>query len=67
MRTGSDQGRLKVKQTLEHIFTSRQMTRQQHLQLASLLLCDRQISQEERLSINRLLHDVQTGTLKLVN
>ncbi|MGC8711302.1 MAG: hypothetical protein ACP5RH_02820 [Leptodesmis sp.] len=43
------------------------MTRQQHLQLTSLLLCDRQISQEERLSINRLLHDVQTGKLKLVD
>ncbi len=67
MRTESDQGRLRVKQALEHILTSGQVTRHQHLQLTSLLLSDRQISDEERLHINRILHDAQTGRLKLID
>lgn len=67
MRTEPNQGRSRVKRALEHILTSRQITRHQHLQLTSLLLSDRQISDEERLHINRILHDVQTGRLKLID
>ncbi len=58
---------LQSRRLVEEIGNSGQITRQEHLQLASLLLSNYKLSQEERRKINQTFDQVQTGQLKLVD
>ncbi len=58
---------LTIKPLIEEIIASGKMSRQQHLQLASAVLADHHITEEERRQINRVFDYVQTGRLKLVD
>lgn len=56
-----------AKQLVERIISSGQLSRQQHLQLTSLMLSDYRVSDEDRRQINRIFDYVQTGRLKFVD
>lgn len=56
---------LTVRQLVELIIASGQISRQQHLQLTSAILSDHRISDEERREVNRVFDYIQTGRLKL--
>ncbi|HEY9621470.1 MAG TPA: hypothetical protein V6C78_13935 [Crinalium sp.] len=58
---------LTIKPLIDEIIASGKMSRQQHLQLASAVLSDHHITEEERRHINRVFDYVQTGRLKLVD
>jgi hypothetical protein len=58
---------LQVRQLVGEISNSGQITRQEHLQLASLLLSNYKLSAEERRKINQAFDQVQMGQLKLVD
>lgn len=56
-----------IPSTINQIIASGQITRRQHLHLTSILLSNHSLTNEDRLQINRVLEDVQSGQLKLVN
>lgn len=56
-----------IKQLVDRIIASGQMTRQEHLNLTSTLLSEQRIGEQERIQINRIFDHVQTGRLKLVD
>jgi hypothetical protein len=58
---------LAIQPIVEQIIASGKMSRQQHLQLASAILADQQLTDEERRLINRVFDYVQTGRLKLTD
>lgn len=58
---------LAVQPIVEQIIVSGEMSRQQHLYLASAILTDQNITDEERRLINRVFDYIQTGRLKLTN
>jgi hypothetical protein len=57
---------LNIQPTVSRIIATGIMTRQEHLQLSSVLLADQKITDEERRQINRAFDYLQTGRLKLV-
>lgn len=56
-----------IKQITDQIIASGQMTRAQHLHLASTLLAEKKVTDEDRSQINRIFDYVQTGRLKLID
>ncbi|UBF28572.1 hypothetical protein K9N68_12250 [Kovacikia minuta CCNUW1] len=56
-----------IKQLVDGIIQSGQMTRQEHLNLTSTLLAEHRMSDEDRIQINRVFDYIQTGRLKLVD
>ena len=50
---------------IEQILATGRLTRQDHLQLVSLLLSDHRLENTERLQINRILDGIQVGTFNL--
>jgi hypothetical protein len=58
---------LQIRRIVEQIDNSGQITRQEHLQLASLILSNYKLSEEERRKINQAFDQVQAGQLKLVD
>jgi polyhydroxyalkanoate synthesis regulator phasin len=56
-----------IKQLVDRIIASGEMTRQEHLSLTSTLLSAQRINDEERTQINRIFDYIQTGRLKLVD
>lgn len=56
-----------VHDLVDRILQSGQMTRLEHLQLTSLLLSARCITDKERSQINHILDRSQTGRLKITN
>ena len=56
-----------VSDLVEQILSAGQINRQEHLQLASTILSDFHLSDEERLQINRVFYFIQIGRLKLVD
>lgn len=67
MRNLPEKPSLALKDLVEEIFASGQMTRFQHLGLMSVLLAERKITDEDRMQINRVFDHVQMGQLKLVD
>lgn len=67
IRSVQDSARVAIPAVVEQILASGEMSRQQHLQLTSAMLADRQINEEDRRQINRVLDYIQTGRIKLVN
>lgn len=66
-RVTSGRSNLGIKSIAERIIAAGEMSRQEHLHLASTILSDCKISDEERRQINRVFDYVQTGRLKLVD
>lgn len=52
---------------VEQILSAGQISRQEHLQLASTILSDFHITEEERRQINRVFDFIQIGRLKLID
>lgn len=50
---------------IEQILATGRLTRQDHLQLVSLILSDHRLDNTERLQINRILDGIQVGTFSL--
>jgi hypothetical protein len=67
IRTVQNKSGFSIKQTVDQIIASGQMTRQEHLQLASAILSDYKVTDEERRYINRIFDYIQMGRLKLVD
>lgn len=53
--------------TIELILSSKQVSRQQHLQLTSMLLSNQQVTEVARLNINRVLEKVELGQVDLID
>ncbi len=53
--------------TIEQILASQQVSRHQHLQLTSMLLSNQQVTETDRLNINRVLEKVELGQLDLID
>lgn len=56
-----------LKQILERIFNTGQLSRLEHLQLVTTFLSDYKVTDEERNQINHVFDDLQTGRLKIVD
>ncbi len=56
-----------IRQMVDRIITTGQMTRQEHLNLTSILLAEQKIGDEDRSHINRIFDHIQTGRLKLID
>lgn len=67
MRTAPDKFNPALKQLVDQIFTSGQITRREHLQLTSILLAANKMADAERSQINRIFDAIQTGRLKLID
>lgn len=65
---GNIQGKptVSVKQIIDQILISGQITRKEHILLTSAILSDRQITEEDRRQINHIFDSLQLGRLKLV-
>ncbi len=56
-----------IRDLVDQILSAGQINRQEHLQLASTILSDYYITEEERRQINRIFDFIQIGRLKLVD
>ncbi|NJK52240.1 MAG: hypothetical protein HC936_04335 [Leptolyngbyaceae cyanobacterium SU_3_3] len=67
VRTTSARSHLPTPRLLEKVLVSEQISRHEHLHLASILLSNREATQTERRQINRIFDSIQAGRLKLVD
>jgi uncharacterized FlgJ-related protein len=67
MRAVSSNAKAGLKYLVESIADSRQVTRTDYLWLASSLLADHRMSEEERVQISRIFDHIQTGQLKIID
>lgn len=68
MRGAPDKSTVIIRHLVERVLASGQLTRQEHLQLASSLLADEQkVSAADRQQINRIFDDVRMGRFKLTD
>jgi hypothetical protein len=67
MRTFSAKYNIVIRQFVEQVIASGQITRQEHLNLASMLLSEQRMTDEDRCQINRIFDYIQIGRLKLVD
>ena len=56
-----------IKTITERIIESGQLSRQEHVQLTSVVLSDSKLSNEDRRQINLIFDYLQTGRLKLAD
>jgi hypothetical protein len=56
-----------LRQIVDRIFHSGQLSRLEHLQLVTTILSDYRVTDEERHQINRVFDDIQTGRIKIVD
>lgn len=67
MRSLQGNTNVDIQQFTRHVLDAGEMTRQEHLQLTSLLLSAQRLSVTERREINRIFDYVQLGRLKLID
>lgn len=60
------QQNIKINELVEQILESEQIRRLEHLQLTSAILGNKNIAEEERRQINRILDYMQAGRIKIV-
>ena len=65
--TEQNQPKVTINQMVNRIMTSGKLNRREHLQLTSAILCDRQITDEERHQINQIFDLIQIGKIKLID
>lgn len=66
---GNFQGKstVNVKQIIDQILISGQVSREEYMQLTSAILSDKQIIEEDRRQINHIFDYLQAGRLKLID
>ena len=64
--TRERQPNLNVQQMVDQILSAGQLSRQDYLNLTTVILSDYNVTDEQRRQINRIFDEVQTGQLKLV-
>ena len=52
---------------IEYILSSKQVSRRQYLQLTSMLLSNQQVTEIDRLNINRVLEKVEMGQVDVID
>lgn len=57
---------LSIHQLIGRILESNEIGRQQHLQLTSAMLGDKNMTDEDRRQINRIFDQIQTGRINIV-
>jgi hypothetical protein len=67
MRTNLNKEKPIFSSTIEDILSSKQVSRHQHLQLTSMLLSNQQVTETDRLNINRVLEEVDLGQVDLID
>lgn len=66
-RSVQNQAHASISQTVEKIVELGQITRQEHLQLTSAILCGYNITDEQRHQINRVFDSLQMGAVKIAD
>jgi hypothetical protein len=56
-----------LKQIVDRILNSGQLSRLEHLQLVTTMLSDYRVTDEERHQLNRVFDDIQTDRIKIVD
>ncbi len=56
-----------LRQIVDRILKTGQLSRLEHLQLVSTFLSDYKVTDDDRNQINRIFDDLQTGQLKIVD
>jgi hypothetical protein len=56
-----------LKQIVDRILNSGQLSRLEHLQLVTTILSDYRVTDEERHQLNRVFDDIQTDRIKIVD
>lgn len=66
---GNFQGKstVSLKQIIDQILISGQVSREEYMQLTSAILSDKQITEEDRRQINHIFDYLQAGRLKLID
>jgi hypothetical protein len=67
MRTISSKSNNTITPLVEQLLAAGEISRQEHLNLASMLLSGQRMTDKDRCQINRVFDYVQTGRLKLVD
>lgn len=67
MQTNSNKANPIFSSTIEYILSSKQVSRHQHLQLTSMLLSNQQVTELDRLNINRVLEKVELGQVDVID
>lgn len=67
VQTTQDESELAIDQVVSQVLTSKQMKRQEHLFLTSIILANRKITVTQRKQINRLFDRLKMGQLRLVD
>ncbi|MBD2036367.1 hypothetical protein H6F86_06155 [Phormidium sp. FACHB-592] len=67
MRSIQGQPKATLYQLVDHILAAGEISRQDHLQLTSILLAEQKLLDSERNKINRIFDQISTGRLKLIN
>jgi hypothetical protein len=67
MRAASGQVDSSIRQLVQRIIVSGQLTRKDYLKLASSLLSENWMTEEDRHQINRIFDQIQRGRLKLLD
>lgn len=56
-----------IHQMVDRILAVGEMSRQEHLNLTSILLAEQKLADSDRNKINRIFDHIQTGRLKLID
>ncbi|MDJ0553295.1 MAG: hypothetical protein QNJ68_02405 [Microcoleaceae cyanobacterium MO_207.B10] len=65
--TQQNQPKITINQMVNRIMTSGKLSRREHLQLTSAILCGQKITDEERDQINQIFDLIQIGKIKLID
>ncbi len=67
VRAAQSRFNLPTARIIDRVFAHRRINRQEHLHLASVLLANQRITDEERLQINRIFDQIQSGRIELID
>ncbi|MCY7392818.1 MAG: hypothetical protein LH647_15435 [Leptolyngbyaceae cyanobacterium CAN_BIN12] len=67
MQTNSNKANPIFSSMIEYILSSKQVSRRQYLQLTSMLLSNQQVTEIDRLNINRVLEKVEMGQVDVID
>lgn len=67
MQTNSNKANPISSSMIEYILSSKQVSRRQYLQFTSMLLSNQQITEIDRLNINRVLEKVELGQVDVID
>ncbi|MEB3827612.1 hypothetical protein [Phormidium sp. CCY1219] len=65
-RATSNKPTFTIHQLIERILENREISRKEHIQLATAMLSGKQITDEDRRHMNRIFDSIQAGRVKIV-